>query len=134
MREGFAALAALCLAACASGPDLTPKSGIPADARLVVYKGVTFNAGDHVRIKSRAGTFKPTDTGYSIEVGADPGKTGIVLGGMKRAEPLSASEPIQIVLVRFDPQNWTDASSARAPVPIASFEATIHADYLELLK
>jgi hypothetical protein len=35
MRSVFAALAVMCAAACASGPDLTPKSGAPVDAKII---------------------------------------------------------------------------------------------------
>lgn len=131
MRSVFTAAAVLCAAACASGPDLTPKSGVPVDARTVVYKDHTFTAGDHVRIKSTAGTFKPTDTGYVIEIRAEPPRTGIVLGGMKRADPLYATAPIQILLIRFDSQTWRDTSSSGAEVMLEPFEAIIHADYVE---
>jgi hypothetical protein len=131
MKFAFAALALLAVSACAStpaGPDLTPTSGIPLAATSIVYQGVTFKAGDHVRIKSRAGTFKPADTGYVIQINADPGKTGILLGGVSRG---NATEAVQIALVRFDPQVWNDTSSNRSEVQIETFEASIHVSYLE---
>ena len=133
MKAGIAALAVLCAIGCASGPDLTPASGIPVDAKTVTYKGHTFTAGDHVRIKSTAGTFKPKDTGHSIEIRAEAGRTGIVLGGMKRADPITPDEPVQILLIRFDEQTWRDTSSSGAEVTIPSFESSIHADYVEAL-
>lgn len=131
MRSILAALAILGAGACASGPDLTPKSGVPVDATTVTYKGQTFKAGDHIRIKSTAGTYKPKDTGYVIEIRAEPGRTGIVLGGMKRADPIYPNEPIQILLIRYDAQKWRDTSSSGAEVMIEPFESTIHADYVE---
>jgi hypothetical protein len=131
MRSILAALAVLSAAACASGPDLTPKSGVPVDAKTVTYKDHTFKAGDHVRIKSTAGTFKPKDTGNVIDIRAEAGRTGIVLGGMKRADPINPTEPVQILLIRFDAQMWRDTSSSGAEVMVQPFEATIHADYVE---
>jgi len=128
MKLAFAALALLAASACASGPDLTPTSGIPLAATSLVYQGVTFAAGDHVRIKSRSGTFKPEETGYVIQINADPGKTGIVLGGVSRGDP---NETIQVTLVRFDPQVWNDTSSNRSEVQLETFEARIHVSYLE---
>lgn len=131
MRSVFAALAVLCATACATGPDLTPKSGVAVDATSVVYKDHTYTAGDHVRIRQTAGLFRPKDTGNVIDIRAEAGRTGIVLGGMKRAEPADANEPIQILLIRFDPQTWHDTSSSQAEVALEPFEATIHADYVE---
>lgn len=124
---GVMAMAAA-LAACAS-VDLTPHSAYKLDATVVSYKGATFKAGDHVVIKSRAGTFKPKDTGHSIEIIAERDRTGIVLGGVKRAD--APADPIQIVLIRFDEQVWRDTSSSNAEVTLKPFEATIHADYVE---
>lgn len=128
MKFAFAALALLAMSACATGPDLTPTSGIPIAATSIVYQGVTLKAGDHVRIKSRSGTFKPEDTGYVIQINADPGKTGILLGGVSRGDP---NETVQVALVRFDPQTWNDTSSNRSEVQIGAFEAKIHVSYLE---
>lgn len=133
MRSVFAALAVLYAASCASGPDLTPRSGIPVDAVVVTYKDHTFSAGDHVRIRQTAGLFRPKDTGNVIDIRAETGRTGIVLGGMKRAEPADANEPIQILLIRFDAQTWHDTSSSQTEVMLEPFEATIHADYIEAL-
>lgn len=128
-----AAATALMLAGCAS-VDLTPQSAYKVDAKEVVWKSTTFKAGDHVQIKALAGTFKPKDTGHSIEVRGETGRTGIVLGGVKRADPIDPNEPIQVVLVRFDEQAWRDTSSSGGPVTLKPFEATIHADYLEVVK
>lgn len=108
MRSVFAALAVMCGPACMSGPDLTPKSGVPVDAKTVTYKDHTFKAGDAVRIKSTAGTFKPKDTGNVIDIRAEVGRTGIVLGGMKRADPIDPNKPVQTLLIRFDAQLWRD--------------------------
>jgi len=127
------AFAAVTATACASA-DLTPHGAYKVDATVVEYQGATFKAGDHVAIKDTAGTFKPVDTGHSIEVRAEPGRTGIVLGGVKRKDPVTPDEPIQIVLIRFDEQAWRDASSSGAEVTLKPFEATIHADYVAAAK
>ncbi|MDP3492887.1 MAG: hypothetical protein Q8R82_07220 [Hyphomonadaceae bacterium] len=133
MRSVFAALAVLCATGCATVPDLTPKTGIPVDATSVTYKDHTFTAGDHVRIRQTAGLFRPKDTGNVIDIRAETGRTGIVLGGMKRADPAATMEPIEILLIRFDAQMWHDTTSSQAEVELAPFEATIHADYMEAL-
>ena len=75
MRSVFAALAVMCGAACTSGSDLTPNSGVPVDTKTLTYKDHTFKAGDAVRIKSTAGTFKPKDTGNVIDIRAEVGRT-----------------------------------------------------------
>lgn len=131
MKFAFAALALLAASACAStpaGPDLTPTSGIALAATSIEYQGITYTAGDHVRIKSRSGTFKPDETGYVIQVNATPGKTGIILGGVSRGD---MDEKIQVALVRFDPQTWNDTSSNQSEVQLETFEAKIHVSYLE---
>ena len=132
MKIAFAALALLAATACASAhaeQDLTPKSAVALTATSIEYKGATFAAGDHVRIKSTlGGTFKPADTGYVIEVTADAGKTGVVLGGVSRGDP---NEKVQVALVRFDAQAWNDTSSNRSEVQIGAFEAKIHVSNLE---
>ena len=127
------AFASVMATACAS-VDLTPHGAYKVDATVVEYQGVTFKAGDHVVIKNIAGTFKPVDTGHSIEVRAEPGRTGIVLGGVKRKDPVTPDEPIQVVLIRFDEQAWRDTSSSGAEVTLKPFEATIHADYVTAAK
>lgn len=134
MRIFGATLFAAAMAAACASVDLTPHGPYKVDAKEVAYNGATFKAGDHVVIKSVAGTFKPVDTGHSIEVRAEPGRTGIVLGGVKRADPVTKDEPIQIVLVRFDEQAWRDTSSSGAEVTLKPFEATIHADYVTAVK
>lgn len=130
---GAALFAAVMATACAS-VDLTPHGAYKVDAKEVVHNGTTFKAGDHVVIKSLAGTFKPVDTGHSIEVRAEPGRTGIVLGGVNRADPITKDELIQVVLIRFDEQAWRDTSSSGGPVTLKPFEASIHADYVEKVK
>lgn len=131
---GAAAFAAMMMVAACQTVDLTPMSAHTIDAKTVEYKGTTFKAGDHVQIRTTAGTFKPADTGYSIEVRGEPGRTGIVLGGVKRADPVTKDEPIQVVLIRFDEQEWHDTSSSGGPVTLKPFEAVIHADYVEVVK
>lgn len=79
-------------------------------------------AGDRVRIASRAGTFKPEDTGATFEVVAGHGQTGVVLG---RERP-------GIVRVRWEPQKWKRwLRDDWAQLP--QFEATIHESYLTIV-
>jgi len=132
MKQLAAAMlfAAVAVGGCSSGPDLTPRSGIPVDAQSLTWEGKTFGAGDRIVTIKRAGTFKPADTGHASEINVDGGHGGLVLGGMHR-DPRYAKpgEAIQIALVRFDAQSWTDATGAT--VELGEFEATIHADYLQ---
>jgi hypothetical protein len=127
------AFAAVMATACQT-VDLTPQSSHVVAVKAFSWKGKTIKAGDHVRIKAVAGTFKPRDTGHSIDVRAEPGRTGIVLGGATRGDATATDEPIQVVLIRFDEQVWHDTSSSGAEVALAPFEATIHADYVEAVK
>lgn len=134
-----AALAVMCvlssgLWACAHSKSAQK----PAEAAeytqypVVEWKGFTFRAGEKVRIETRAGTFKPVDTGATVEVEASPGHLGVVMGGETRkpSEGFTppANEPIQLVRVRWYKQTWT--TGAGASVPLGEFESTIHADYL----
>ncbi len=106
----------------------------------VRFEGRVWRAGDRVQLASRAGTFKPADTGYAIEVVAGPGQVGTLLYGERR-QPMphftpDPDEPIQIVRVRWDAQSWTPAPQLGAPerpgppVRLEAFEATVHLSYL----
>jgi hypothetical protein len=134
-----ASLAAICvlssgLWACAhSKPAQQPEEAAEYTQYPVVeWKGFTFRAGQKVRIETRAGTFKPADTGATVEVAAAPGHVGVVMGGETRKPSAGftppANEPIQVLRVRWYKQTWkTDAG---ASLPLGEFESTIHADYL----
>jgi hypothetical protein len=66
-----------------------------------------------------------------IDIRAEAGRTGIVLGGIKRADPIDPNEPVMILLIRVDAQLWRDTSSSGAEVMVQPSEASIHADYVE---
>jgi hypothetical protein len=91
--------------------------------------------GDRVRIVSRAGTFKPHETGTADEVVAGPGQTGVVLRWEKRQSDeftrIDPNEPLQIVRVRWAAQRWNAWGIGNRPVELPEFEATIHVSYLE---
>lgn len=127
------AIAAALLAAGCQTVDLTPRSGYVVDATELTWKGVTLTAGDRVESTGRAGTFKPKDTGAEKDVNVVAGKTGVVLGGMKRnaSVRVSETEPLQVALVRWDAQSW-DAGGAT--LDLGEFEATIHVEYLKVVK
>ncbi|MEL6182723.1 MAG: pentapeptide repeat-containing protein [Myxococcota bacterium] len=98
----------------------------------VLWKQRTIHHGDRVRIHSRAGTFKPRDTRHDAQIEATTGHCGTVLWGERRAEMLGANEPIQVLRVLWDAQTWrTWQTDLR--VPLGPFEATIHADYLDVI-
>ena len=105
------------------------------DIAEVVYKGKTFRKGDRIRVTSFAGTMKPEETGYSEEVVAGKGKTGTIVGGRKREETSyftpDPNEPIQIVMIDWDAQKWTDSNGKT--VSLKSFSSTIHVEYLEVI-
>jgi hypothetical protein len=100
----------------------------------VVWMHKTLNKGDRVRIASRAGTFKPRETHHEKEIIADSGRTGTMLGGVRRDKSAQRhpDEPIQVALVKWDGQTWTEHASNNK-VTLPTFTATIHADYLELM-
>ncbi len=101
----------------------------------VTWKGTEFRYGDRIKLKSRAGTFKPKDTGHSVEINAGPGQTGTILGGVERQGTLgyNASEPIQVVIVRWDKQVWEEwsAKEPQKTVSLNEFKASVHCDYLK---
>lgn len=132
MKVLFAAGLLVTLAGCAS-VDLTPKGRYAVATTEFTWKGETFKAGDHVVVTGRSGTFKPRDTGAATDVNAVPGKTGIVLGGAERDPSIrmSQSEPIQVALVRWDKQMWDGGGE---PFELEPFEATIHSEYLDVVK
>lgn len=130
LRSVILCAAALALTSCAAAPA-SPQADAAAPI-LVSWEGADFREGDSVRIHSRAGTFKPADTGYPTEVVAGPGQTGVAVSAHRRTPPLRADEPLQVLRVRFAPQAWVSVSGER--VALGAFEATIHADYLEIVE
>lgn len=132
---------------CASAQTPEPKANGEADAKRkqaagagqveVVWEGRKFRRGDRVRVTSWAGTIKPDESGHGAELNADVGRTGTVIRGEKRQATSyfkpDPDEPIQILLVRWDRQTWTENGS-RKRVTLAPFESTIHADYLRVVR
>lgn len=112
----------------AGGPRLSA-AAISTD--VVVFEGVTVRAGDHVRIRKRAGTFKPGETGHSVEVVAEAGRTGVALGGVRREG--FGDETIRVVLVRFDPQVWREWPNPMDEAALSAFEATIHIEHIAVV-
>ena len=103
----------------------------------VVWQGREFRRGDRVRVTSWAGTIKPDESGHPAELNADAGRTGTVIRGAKRQATSyfkpDPDEPIQILLVKWDRQTWTENGTAKR-VALGAFESTIHADYLKVIK
>ena len=103
---------------------------------VVTWEGRTFRTGDTVRIFKWAGTFKPSETGYPDEIDAAPFRTGVVLRGEKRKDSwhldIDPSEPIQIVRVRWHRQTWK-VNLKDQTITLGEFEATIHADHIEVV-
>jgi hypothetical protein len=90
-----------------------------------------------VRVTSLAGTVKPDESGHPTELNLSTGKIGTVIRGEKR-QPSSyftpdPNEPIQILRIRWDKQTWTE-NGTRKLVKLDKFEATVHADYLRVIK
>ena len=111
---------------------------VPGAGRVeVVWQGRKFRRGDRVRVTSWAGTIKPDESGHTAELNADAGRTGTVIRGEKRQATSyfkpDPNEPIQILLIRWDRQTWTENGSAKR-VTLDAFESTIHADYLKVIK
>lgn len=106
----------------------------PSTESAVVWEGRTFRPGDRVRIMKWAGTVKPNESGASVELSAGQGRTGIVVAGEPRQstsyQRIDPKEPIQIVRVRWFPQQWK-AQWGSALVDLPQFESTIHVSYLE---
>lgn len=105
-----------------------------AEVTKVVWKGKIYGKGDRVKVISYAGTMKPDETGYDLEVLANEDKTGTILRGMKRKATSyfkpDPNEPVQTVLVRWDAQKWSTEDGQE--VELKSFESTIHVEYLEV--
>jgi hypothetical protein len=98
------AVAMLCVSSVEAGDEYTSE---------LVWEGKTF----------RAGTAKPNETGNGRELVIEAGRTGVMVRG----------EPVQVVRVRWDAQEWTDwetGKKVRAP----SFESTCHVSYLEVVE
>ena len=120
--------------------EVAPKKQRPAAGAgkvEVVWQGRKFRRGDRIRVTSWAGTIKPDESGHAAELDADAGRTGTVIRGEKRQATSyfrpDPDEPIQILLVRWDGQTWTENGTARR-VTLDAFESTIHADYLKVVR
>jgi hypothetical protein len=104
---------------------------------VVTWEGKTFRTGDTVRIFKWAGTFKPSETGYPHDIDAAPFRTGVVLRGEMRKDTLhleiDRAEPIQIVRVRWHRQTWK-VNLKDQTIMLGEFEATIHADHIEVVQ
>ena len=99
---------------------------------VVTWNNQELRHGDRVRIRARAGTFKPRDTHFSNQIEAVTGQSGVVLWGERRTETRRGdNEPIQVLRVLWDAQRWNIWQSS-ATIPLPAFEATIHADYLSV--
>jgi len=121
-----AALLALAACATSSGPI------------EVSWNGVEFRRGDRVRIVSLAGVFQPSETGQQHAVDAGTGQTGTVLRAVRRNPAdypgvVTRDEPLQVLLVRFDAQEWRVRGQNRT-VRLDAFETTIHAEYLRVIE
>lgn len=116
--------------------DQERRAPVPGQS-VVVWEGQTFRPGDRVRIAKWAGTFKPSETGATVEVQAARGPAGVVVGGEKRQSTeylrIDPDEPMQIVRVRWLPQRWK-ASGRDQWLELPEFEATIHVSHLELIR
>lgn len=124
-----------------------PKANGEADAKRkqaagagqieVVWEGRKFRRGDRVRVTSWAGTVKPDESGHRAELNADTGRTGTVIRGEKRQATSyfrpDPDEPLQVLLVKWDSQTWTEKDGGRR-VRLGAFESTIHADYLKVIR
>jgi len=108
-------------------PDVPATDGETADS--VVYQGATFRAGDRIRVRLRAGTFKPRETGYPREVVVGAGRTGEVVCFVRRGN----GPAFILARVRWDRQAWPVYRSG-GTVALEPFEATIHVDYLEVIR
>lgn len=103
--------------ACAPQPEVVLRQNAPA------MIGDVFAPGARVRVKSRSGTFKPSETGHLAEVNVTAGKTGVVVQGIG-----------EIARVRFDAQMWEEFPPTGAMVQLKEFEATIHVSYLQAVR
>lgn len=143
----FAAAALLIFLTAAGAEAQTPEPRANGEAASkdkqgagkveVVWEGRKFRRGDRVRVTSWAGTIKPDESGHAAELNADAGRTGTVIRGEKRQATSyfkpDPDEPLQILLVKWDRQTWTENATGRR-VALAPFESTIHADYLRVIR
>jgi hypothetical protein len=117
----------------AASPDAAIVSIERVDAPLATVdaNGVTLRRGDHVRVRSWAGTAKPAETGHG-EVAVDAGRTGVFLGGRPR-DPAPDLAPADLAVIRWDAQTWHAYTPPDTTVELGSFVTVIHPTYLELV-
>ena len=90
----------------------------------LVWEDRTFRRGD--RVKTRDGgtaAMRPDDSGHKRDLKIDAGRTGTVL---RRSHG-------DILFIEWDAQRWEEYKGKRK-VLLASFQASIHADYLDVIR
>lgn len=121
------------------------------DIDEIIWQGKTFRKGDRVKINEEAGVFSTQETKHRMEIIAAVGKTGTVIRGVNREANQfinpKPDEPIQMALIKWDKQEWNETIDEDSPqyidendnftpgrkVKLKSFEAVIHADYLDVI-
>ena len=112
----------------ATAPEPTPVAATCAEKVRVVFHGKSFCPDDRVVTSKYAGTLKPDETGYPVELRIEPGHTAKVLGN---APSPVTGEPA-LARVEWDAQVWQDMDGKS--VERAAIVDTIHADYLSLAR
>ena len=96
----------------------------------IVYDGRSYASSDKVRIASRAGTFKPAETGHFEEVEAAAGKTGAI--HCFAASPVTGRA--ELAVVDWDSQEWqiwrSSTGLSQDKVTLRGFRASVHLSYL----
>lgn len=99
-----------------------------AEELKVIHEARVFCPGNRVEVFKFAGTVKPQVTGHVRPLVSDKGRTGTVIA----ARPSPVNGAPALALVQWDAQDWPEEDGTIVSVP--SFEDTIHADHLRLLR
>ncbi len=79
---------------------------VPTLATLT-FEGTTFKSNDRVRVTQFAGTVKPIESGHPKDLDLGPGRLGTFLGGQRLENYKGYGVTVELAIVRWDAQTWT---------------------------
>src|SRR5262245_46579120 len=109
----LACMLALAIAGCSPGvaPSSTEAGQSRAGGDPAIEGNGMLKGGARMRVKSRAGTFKPIDTGHPVEVNIPAGQTGSLVRVVG-----------ELSLVRWDAQEWQELGET-GPGPMVQLKS-----------
>ncbi|WP_298493768.1 hypothetical protein [uncultured Maritimibacter sp.] len=94
----------------------------------MVFETKRFCPGNRIVTTQYAGSLKPAETGYPVELKIDAGHTATVIGNA----PSPVTGQPALAKVEWDAQVWEDMEGQKVERPV--IVDTIHADHINFLR